>query len=126
MLLPMMAMADKSGTCGDNLTWTLVESTGTLTISGSGAMKNYSNSNTSTLAPWNSDRTKILAVVIENGVTTIGNYAFYFCQKLTSVSIPNSVTSIGSYAFDGCSSLISIMIPNSVTSIGEDAFRDCI
>ena len=58
-------------------------------------------------------------------VTSIGNYAFYYCSKLTSVTIPNSVTSIRNSAFFGCSSLTSITIPNSVTSIEESAFSGC-
>ena len=102
MLLPMMAMADKSGSCGDNLTWTLVESTGTLTISGTGAMKDYSMEYFSYFAPWYNDKAKVLAIVIEDGVTTIGNCAFYDCSKLTSISIPNSVTSIGLGVFSLC------------------------
>lgn len=58
-------------------------------------------------------------------VTSIGNYAFYYCHSLTSINIPNSVTSIGTYAFSGCSSLTSINIPSSVTSIGDNAFSNC-
>jgi hypothetical protein len=73
ILLPMIAHADKSGTCGDNLTWTLDESTGILTIEGSGAMEDYSsNSN----APWYRDRESISTIVIGDGVTNIGQYAF--------------------------------------------------
>ena len=62
---------------------------------------------------------------IPNGVTSIGNYAFYQCSGLTSVTIPNSVTSIGDFAFSGCSGLTSIGIPSSVTSIGQSAFYGC-
>ena len=58
-------------------------------------------------------------------VTTIGNYAFYYCSGLTSVTIPNSVTSIGERAFSGCSGLTSLTIGNSVTSIGSGAFSGC-
>ena len=124
MLLPMVAMADNSGTCGDNLTWTLVESTGTLTISGTGAMQNFNNPNyySNGLSPWYYDRAKVITVVIEDGVTTIGNCAFYNCSKMSSVIIHNSVTTIGSYAFSSCSCLTSITIPSSVTSIGSSAF----
>ena len=63
--------------------------------------------------------------VIPNSVTSIGDYAFYVCYRLTSIEIPNSVTSIGSYAFSGCSGLTSVEIPNSVTSIGDWAFWGC-
>ena len=62
---------------------------------------------------------------IPNSVTSIGNYAFYYCSGLTSVAIPNSVTSIGHCAFYYCSGLTSVTIGNSVTAIGAYAFRDC-
>lgn len=96
------------------------------------------------LAPW--DEKKINKVVIENGVTNIGNYAFcslpitsitipksvkkigegafQYCSALTSITIPNSVTSIGDWAFNG-SGLTSIIIPNSITSIGWNTFSGC-
>ena len=64
-------------------------------------------------------------LVITNSVTSIGNYAFWYCSGLTSDSIPNSVTSIGSSAFQKCSGLTSVTIPNSVTSIGSFAFSEC-
>ena len=121
-LLPMMAMADNSGSCGDNVTWTYTESTKTLTIQGSGAMENYYVGST----PWYDFRTNIQIIVIEDGVTSIGEAAFYGCSGLTSVTIPNSVTSIGSGAFYYCSGLTSVTIPNSVTSIRESAFAYCI
>ena len=110
-----------SGTCGANLTWTL-DSEGTLTISGTGAMTDYSNDSK---APWYSSRSSIKSVTIGNSVTSIGDYAFYFCSKLTSVTIPDSVTSIGNYAFYSCDSLTRVTIGNSVTSIGDSAFRKC-
>ena len=118
------AWADANGTCGTNLTWTYVESTHTLTISGTGAMTGYHF--TSTLAHWDSYTSFITTVVIEDGVTKIGSYAFYKCTGLTSVIIPSSVTSIETGAFNKCSTLTSITIPNSVTSIGNQVFRDCI
>lgn len=68
---------------------------------------------------------KLTNITIPDSVTSIGAYAFYNCYGLTSVTIPDSVTSIGDYVFDGCSSLTSVTIPNSVTSIGNDAFSNC-
>ena len=76
-------------------------------------------------APWYSRREEIKKVIIEDGVTNIGDKAFYECNNLTSVEIPNSVTSIGSFTFAKCRSLISVTIPNSVTSIGNYAFYEC-
>ena len=76
-------------------------------------------------APWYSRREEIKKVIIEDGVTNIGDKAFYECNNLTSVEIPNSVTSIGSFTFAKCRSLISVTIPNSVTSIGDYAFFYC-
>lgn len=114
-----------SGTCGkngDNLTWEL-SCDGVLTISGTGEMEDYTES--ATPAPWKSNNTTILSIVIEDGVSNIGNYAFHYCRKLTSVSIPTSITSIGNQAFKGCGNLSSVEIPNSVTNIGWGAFYDC-
>ena len=122
MLLPLMASADANGTCGENLTWSYVETTKTLTISGTGEMTNYY---TYSNVPWNSFKSSIKKIIIKSGVTSVGYYAFDGCSGLTSVTIPNSVTSIGSYAFCYCSGLTSITIPNSVTNIGEYAFDYC-
>ena len=110
------------GTCGDNVTWRLSDD-GTLTISGTGKMKDYNDYNN--CAPWDSVRSQIKSVVIERGVTSIGDYAFYYCDIMTSVTIPNSVTSIGTFALNNCTSLTSVTIPNSVTSIGDCAFEHC-
>ena len=121
-MLPMAAYADDSGSCGDNLTWTFVESTGTLTISGSGAMTDFANNRA---IPWYAYINSIEKVIIENGVTTIGRCAFYLCNNISSVTIPNSVTNISDYSFFSCNNISSIVIPNNVTSIGEDAFCGC-
>lgn len=64
-------------------------------------------------------------LIIPDGVTKIGSYAFCYCTSLTSITIPDSATSIGDHAFMDCDSLTSITIPDSVTSIGNDAFREC-
>lgn len=104
-----------SGTCGSNLTYTL-DSHGVLTISGTGDMQNSSFG-------WDKDLIK--SVVINDGVTNIGQGAFEDCTGLTSITIPNGVTSIGWNAFRNCTSLTSITIPDSVTSIGVAAFYRC-
>lgn len=88
VLLPMVANADESGTCGDNLTWTYYESTHSLVIAGSGAMYNYS---TVKPTPWGGSD-NIVSVSLPDGLTSIGNFAFYKLSYLTSVNIPNSVT----------------------------------
>ena len=93
-----------SGTCGangDNLTWTLTGADEyTLTISGSGAMKDYSN--TGSNVPWKAYTSKISEVCIEEGVTSIGNGAFYYCDKAASFTFPASLTQIGDWAFYAC------------------------
>lgn len=107
-----------SGDCGTNVTWEL-DSNGTLTIRGNGAMRNYY------YAPWRWINEMIKNVVIENGVTTIGDEAFYYCTNLTSVTLPDSITTIGEKAFNNCKSLASISIPDSTTTIGDFAFCNC-
>ncbi len=99
-LFAVKAKAASSGTCGENLTWTL-DDKGVLTISGIGDMNNYifSYSISSSSVPWFSYRTNIKIVVIENGVTSIGSSAFYNCESLTSITIPDNVKSIGANAF---------------------------
>ena len=101
VLLPTTAAAASSGTCGDNVTWTL-DDVGTLTISGTGPMKVYISYSS---VPWFSNRSSVKKVVIADGVTTIGDEAFFGCYRLTSVTIPDSVTAIGASAFSGCDSL---------------------
>ena len=108
-----------SGKCGDNVYWSYDEGSKTLTISGMGAM-NYDSD-----VPWDGYSEDISRVEIETGVTTIGEWAFYFCSGLTSVEIPDSVTTIGWGAFSDCSSLTSVTIPNGVISIGGYAFNNC-
>ena len=89
-----------SGSCGDNLTWTL-DDQGLLTISGTGAMTEWLSPDSwwgGEYSPWNYNY-DIKQVVIEEGVTSIGDYSFYICEKMMSIQIPDSVTSIGRYAF---------------------------
>ena len=109
----------KTGTCGENVTYSLDSSTGELTISGTGKMDDYQNYDDG-FSPffYNHD---IKTITINSGVTSIGDGAFESCENLTSVTIPDSVTSIGWGAFVGCASLISVTISDNVTSIGDSA-----
>ena len=113
--------AVETGSCGDNVTYSLDTSTGVLTISGTGDMADYSGYDDSPFF----DNSNIKSVIIENGITTVGKLVFSYCKSLTSVIIPKSVTSIGEYAFCNCTSLTSVTIPNSVTSIEWYAFAGC-
>ncbi|MEE3405356.1 MAG: leucine-rich repeat domain-containing protein, partial [Acutalibacteraceae bacterium] len=110
-----------SGSCGSSVTYELDEN-GLLVISGSGDMGIYQGI---TDCPWHAQRENIKTVIIKNGVTSIGNGAFYACKSLTAITIPDSVTSIRESAFSGCTSLTAITIPDSVTSIGNGAFYEC-
>jgi hypothetical protein len=107
-------------------TWCI--SDGTLTISGEGAMRNYGwdiIAGHVHTPPWMAHQNLFTAVIIENGVTSIGDWAFQYCTDLTSITIGNSVTTIGVGAFLGCTGLTEVTIPNSVTTIERLAFRGC-
>ena len=130
-LLPAAVLAADivdSGTCGaegdgSNLTWTL-DSKGALTIRGTGEMAHYGKNyrDACLRAPWPTD---IKTVTIENGVTSIGGYAFYSCEELAAITIPDSVRYIGEYAFLNCESLKEIELPEQLVRIGAGAFREC-
>ena len=108
-----------SGTLDGGLTWNLTKA-GTLTISGSGAMPDFSST---AEQPWRDNSSEIRSVIIENGVTTIGACAFWE-SGILGVEIPSSVTMIGNSAFRE-SSIISVTIPSGVKTIGDSAFREC-
>lgn len=113
------------GKCGDNLTWTLTAAPDTtLTISGTGAMWNASETSTN-FAPWYGYHNNIKSIVMNEGVTTIGASVFRYCQNMTSLSLPSTLTSIATYAFFMCTSIESITIPDGVTFIGGSAFSNC-
>ena len=120
LLVSFSAYAEKSGTCGDNLQWKLTDE-GVLTITGTGKMKDWDYFNDS---PWHENES-VKQVIIGDGVTTIGEWAFLDCSSLTSVTIPNSVTTIGKRAFSDCPYLTSVTIGNGVTTIGGMAFYRC-
>ncbi len=107
--------------CGENLTWEL-GADGTLTISGTGEMTNWTGAAS---VPWNAVASSITGVVVESGVTSIGTYAFSGCTALADVTLPDTLEKIGHSAFAGCSQLTGIVIPNGVTSIEKSTFSDC-
>ena len=125
----------QSGNCGNNVTCNLTQNndddadkTYTLTISGNGEMNNYSDYNFGN-SPWANVASAITQVVFEGDITTIGNYSFYRCTRLTSITIPNSVISIGNGAFFDCMNLQKITMPDDsnseLLSIGAFAFENC-
>lgn len=118
-----------SGKCGDNVTWKLTGD-GKLTISGSGAMWDADPSGVLWLVEnlpdrWDNLSGYIRSVEIQKGVTSVGDYAFYNCPRLTDVSLANSVKTIGSWSFALCEGLTQIVIPNTVKEMEAAAFYQC-
>ncbi len=111
------AIAAESGDCGDNLTWSL-SNDGVLTVTGNGAMDNWLVSG----EPWYSVRSDIKSIIISEGVTTVGNSAFYDCSYLGEVYLPSTLNSIGSNSFADCESLSAVILPSNLASIGANAF----
>ncbi len=118
MFSTVVYAVDYSGSAGENVTWNL-DSDGTLTISGEGAMDDGQPG-------WYGNRSLVKSIVIEDGVTRIGTCAFEGCTSLTSIAIPDSVETIGFAAFRYCDDLQSIIIPDSVKSIEGYAFVECL
>ena len=119
--LTIQASAESySGYCGETVTWSLDTESGELTISGTGNMYDSCDGVT-----WHYYRSIIRNLTIEDGVTSIGDWAFYSFRQISTITIPDSVIGIGRYAFYDCSGLSSITIPDSVTNIGHRAFDGC-
>lgn len=131
----------KHGTCGEHILWDLfyddsihygdtilygdsIWRNATLYIQGSGAMDNSYDCSL-VYAPWFNDASKVYQTIIEDGLTTIGNYAFAWCEKMVSISIPNSVTDIGEHAFHECDQLSSIVLPDNLETINDYTFVWC-
>ena len=119
-------MCSASFVCGDNLVWSLDEN-GTLTISGSGEMYDYTYpySYPAVVAPWFADSSFINRIVISEDVTTIGDYAFFGLWKVTDIEWSNKIISIGEGAFRSCSGLSDITIPDSVIDVKAQSFIYC-
>ncbi len=119
-VLVQPALATANGTCGENLTWTLDEN-GVLTISGSGDMYDFDSDN----MPWADYEEDIKFVEIEDGVTSIGDFAFFSLGAMADISIANSVASIGEQALSFCASLTAVKLPEGLTSISDGLFFWC-
>ena len=130
-LLPASAFAAnvvQSGTCGDNMTWTL-DDEGVLTITGTGWMKFHSEDSEEVedieYTPWRAYKSLVKSVVIGDGVLNVGGCAFYCFDNLEEVSLPEGIKWIGMEAFFSCTKLTKINLPNGLTDIGSDAFSGC-
>lgn len=110
--------AANSGTCGSNLTWTLENSI--LTISGTGDMQDYSQNNS---APWFQFASGIKKIIVEDGVTCIGDYAFYGCAWITNAYISATVTQVGSHIWDGSNNAVFYFLGDA-PEIDQEAFMD--
>ena len=135
-----------SGTiAGTNISWSFDKDTTALILEGSGEIPNFESS---TAVPWYDARHGVKKLQLSEGITSIGDYAFYylpvledlvlpttvtsfgkysfaFCSALTSISVPEGVTSIGDSCFEGCAALTSVFVPHTVTNIGSRAFLSC-
>ena len=115
-----------AGKCGDNLHWTLKQSTGELVITGTGAMYDYISASVSGRAPWNMYSDVVKSVSLPDGITHIGNSAFNGMASISqAVVLPESVTSLGEASFSGCTALPGINIPSQITVIPQRLFNGC-
>ncbi len=114
------SLSNDAGVCGQKASWTLEN--GTLTISGEGAMRSYGRRSD---VPWYGYIDEIREVVVEEGVSLIGNYAFAGCTELEKITLADSIRSIGTAAFTGCRSLKEITLPENLEKIGNYAFNNC-
>ena len=121
--------ANDSGTCGPDDVWSINAQTGTLTISGAGAINGYEKLTAvngslgqTASAPWKPYANDIRSIVIEEGITSIGQSAFKHLDNLEALQLPSTLTAVENYAFSRCGSLDRIVIPENVRLIGCNAF----
>ena len=111
-----------SGTCGNNLNWSLDTETGAFVITGSGAMDSYTSPS---LIPWQNYKSFIKSISLPSGLTSICKNAFNNCDSITSIYIPDNVSSIGENAFMSCENLLTANVPAKMTYIAEQQFKNC-
>jgi hypothetical protein len=110
------------GTCGDNLIWTLEN--GVLTITGKGAMVDFSDVNVQNV-PWNPVAKQVQKLVVEEGITTIGGWSFVQCTNISELSLPTTLKTIGAHAFYNNAALTEVTLPEGLDTIGNTAFSFC-
>ncbi|MBQ7230749.1 MAG: leucine-rich repeat domain-containing protein, partial [Oscillospiraceae bacterium] len=115
-----------TGECGENLTWEM-DWNGNLTIKGTGDMYHYliSYGSDKYPAPWYDYREDVTTITVEEGCTSIGNYAFYYCQYATELTLPESLTALGSNSFSSCYGLTKVVLPDGITEIPDSCFYYC-
>lgn len=119
-MLFVTPVSARGGNCGNSLKWSF--SYGTLTITGEGNMTNF---NEYEKAPWHDLRGEIKKVVLSEGITSIGAYAFYGCSGIRAISIPNTVRTIGRNAFFECTALELVVLSSTLSRIEYQAFYGC-
>ena len=138
VLVPTVALAEDtpamSGTCGasgneNNVKWELTDVDGdgkyTLTISGTGAMKNFTVNSKNDDRPWKDFISSITKGVVAQGVTNVGDRSFYNCSSMTSVELTDGIILITGGAFENCTSLTSLTLPKGLEKFGGNAFKGC-
>ena len=120
MFFALPVSAAEGGSCGENVHWSFEN--GKLTISGTGAMDSYEIPDQ---RPWNHLYDQVTAIVVEEGVTTVGNWAFNGMLNAESVTLPSTLDYIGLFAFIGCEKLTEVDLPQGLTGIGQQAFFNC-
>lgn len=125
LFICMGALAGNNGTIGDNLQWSFAD--GTLTISGTGEMEHAEGNSGYAWGTDNQslDRSLIKKIVVEEGVTTLGEYIFWDCESLTDVKLPKTLTALRKECFKKCTALKSITLPDNISLIEESAFEGC-
>lgn len=113
-----------SGTCGENAFWEYDDSTGTLTISGTGNMDDYVYSQTKDTSVFRDYRETAKNVIIGEGITRVGNYTFWYFTNIENVTFPSTLISVGLSSFYGCEKISKIMLPETVTTIEQSAFSN--
>ena len=119
---PYVFNVTASGTVNANISWVLDGDTGTLTVAGKGAIPSYRYS----YAPWYDYRESVKSIVVGEGITEVGERAFYWSTNCTSVTLPSTLTAIREYGFNNLRSLEQITLPNNLRILEFCAFSECV